>query len=98
MDNSNSIDEEIEKNNTRCVMIALATRKTGASENDLLKYFATSSDQEQDVRKEIQRVLNAGLMNGFLVKKSSEYRLPNRAQEFDVDGDEEDSESDLELM
>lgn len=99
MDNhSNRIsDEEIEKFNVRCVVGALNSLKTEATEDEIIKCFSTSSDPQIDVQDEIKRVLDHGVTCGLIVRNANKYALPSREDEFQTDGDADtDSDDDVE--
>lgn len=88
-------DKEIEKLNVRCVIGALALLE--ATEDELVKYFSTSSGEPQNVvEKEIKRVLDHSVINGWIVRNGNKYALPHRDDdEYQIDGDED---SELEII
>lgn len=87
MDYSNEYDDgEIKMLNGRSIMNALAFLNYQATENELLKHIVTETGHPQNlIKREIQRTLDYGVTNGFLMKSDDKYVLPQLANVHHVD-------------
>ncbi|KAG4072750.1 hypothetical protein HA402_001862 [Bradysia odoriphaga] len=90
-------DKEIQMLNARCVMTALDSLNHHATENKILSYFQTASD-ESAVEQELKRILELGVKNGFIVRNGDKYALASLESDYEIDGDESDSGSDVEVI
>lgn len=89
-------DETIGKLNGRCVMEVFASLRNEITENELLEHFFASTDDEYNlVEDELKRILNSGVVSGFIVKSDNGYALPSLETMYELDCDEDDDDEEV---
>ena len=84
-------EAQIEMLNGHCVMscLASASQENGVTEEDLLKFYITSSNESDDlVQQELKRILHIGVRNGFIVRNDNKYAMQNLDEMYDTDADD----------
>lgn len=85
-------DKEVKIANGRCVINALASKKSGITKDKLLQCFIQSIDDDDDdnshehVQRELNRILAAGVESGIIVENCNKYALSVRGNVFVADG------------
>lgn len=94
-DHLDNVDEEnVVMLNGRSVMNALAYLNSEVTENELLKLFIGSNREPRDlVQQEIKRVLDDGVINGFIGRNGNKYGISSSMENlYQVDGDDSDED------
>lgn len=82
-------NEKIKILNGRCVINAIASKKRAITEEELLKCFISSTDDSHNlVQRELNRILAAGVENGFIEKSCNKYALPSPGSVYVTDYDD----------
>lgn len=89
MDSDEVEKAKIKMLNGRSVTSALAFLKSDATQNNLLKCFTTLTNAPQNiVRKEIKRILDCGVANGFIEKRGRKYAFTDLENRYQTDCDD----------
>lgn len=92
MDNSEEVDgDQVKMLNGRYIMNALSFLNYEATENELLRHISVTGQPQNLDSEELKRILDYGVINGFIIKNDNKYSLPNLDDVHQIDGSESSS-------